>query len=69
MARELTSSGQKAKFQDNQRTSALASKAETLAYEYTPYVAAGFFFGFVAVFGATGSAPRSIDVRRPAVKV
>jgi hypothetical protein len=35
------------------------------------YVAAGFFFAFgLAILGcATGSAPRSIDVRRPAVKV
>ena len=34
-------------------------------------VAAGFFFAFgLAAFGcATGSGPRSIDVRRPAVKV
>jgi hypothetical protein len=37
-----------------------------------PYVAAGFFFfGFdLAVLGcSTGSDPRSIEVRRPAVKV
>jgi hypothetical protein len=35
------------------------------------YVAAGFFFGFgLAALGcATGSGPRSIDDRRPAVKV
>jgi hypothetical protein len=36
------------------------------------YVAAGFFgFGFdLAVFGgATGSGPRSIELRRPPVKV
>ena len=42
-----------------------------LANESAPYVAAGFFFGFdFAVFGcSTGSDPRSIEVRRPAVKV
>jgi hypothetical protein len=34
------------------------------------YVAAGFFgFGLAALGCATGSGPRSIDDRRPAVKV
>jgi hypothetical protein len=33
------------------------------------YYAAGFFFGFAPLAGAAASGARSIDVRRPAVKV
>ena len=50
---------------------AIARIAESRRTLGSDQVAAGFFFalGF-AVFGcATGSAPRSIDDRRPAVKV
>ena len=38
---------------------------------HAAYVAAGFFFAFgLATFGgATGSGPRSTELRRPAVKV
>ena len=47
------------------------TRFRTRSYAETPYVAAGFFFALgLAAFGCgTGSAPRSTDDRRPAVKV
>jgi hypothetical protein len=65
----MSAMGQKETFRYNRRISASAPKADISSFMSTPYVAAGFFFGFAVFGGATGSATRSIELRRPAVKV
>jgi hypothetical protein len=56
---------------DNQRDASIEDQLRPGMIQPGCYVAAGFFFGFdFATFGGAGwSGPRSIELRRPAVKV